>query len=85
MATAIRWFVVVLLFLHGLIHLLGTAKALRLTPVEQLQEPIPPALGLVWAAAAVTVLTAAVMIALRSPSGSWIVAGTAAVLCCRRR
>ena len=80
MATAIRWFVVVLLFVHGLIHLLGTAKALRLTPVEQLQEPIPPALGLVWAAAAVTVLTAAVMIALRSPSWSWIVAGTAAVL-----
>ena len=80
MTTGIRWLVVVLFVFHALIHLLGAAKGLGWARVAQLHEPISPAMGLVWAAAAVAVLTAAVMIALRSPSWWWIVAGAAAVL-----
>lgn len=80
MTTGIRWLVAVLLVVHGLIHLVGAAKGLGWARVEQLQDPMTPTLGWVWAAAAGTVLTAAVMIALRSPRWWWIVAGAAAVL-----
>jgi hypothetical protein len=37
-----------LLVVHGLIHLLGFAKAVRLADLPQLTEPISPFLGAVW-------------------------------------
>jgi hypothetical protein len=40
-----------LLAIHGLIHLLGFAKAFELAPLPQLREPIQPLMGVLWLAA----------------------------------
>jgi hypothetical protein len=37
--------------IHGLIHLLGFAKAFRVAELPQLTQPISPLFGLVWLAA----------------------------------
>jgi hypothetical protein len=47
------------LVLHGLIHLLGFAKAYRLAELPQLTRPIPPLSGVLWLAAAVLFVSAA--------------------------
>jgi hypothetical protein len=49
----------ILLTVHGLIHLLGFAKAFELAELPQLTRPIPPLIGVVWLAAAVLFLLAA--------------------------
>jgi hypothetical protein len=48
-----------LLALHGLIHLLGFAKGVRLASLPQLTQPISPLLGFVWLAAAILFVAAA--------------------------
>ncbi len=45
---AMRYFLFFLILLHGLIHLLGFAKAFSLAPIEQLQLPISKVSGLLW-------------------------------------
>lgn len=45
MRGPLRWVVVVVVVVHGLIHLLGAAKGLRWADVSQLKEPISPAMG----------------------------------------
>ncbi len=57
-----------LILLHGLIHLLGPAKAYGWANVSQLRAPISPAAGLVWLAAAVLMIAAATGLVLRA---SW--------------
>ena len=42
----------VLLVLHGLVHLLGFAKAFGFARLPQLTQPVSPALGIVWLVAA---------------------------------
>ena len=74
MSATVRWVVVALLTVHGLIHLLGTTKGWGWAKVEQLKQPISPTLGFAWLVAAVLVLTAAAMIAARAPSWWWAVA-----------
>jgi hypothetical protein len=49
-----------LLGLHGLIHLLGPAKAFGWANVSQLRQPISPLGGVLWLVAAVVLLGAAV-------------------------
>lgn len=48
--------------LHGLIHLLGPAKAFGWVPVEALRLPISPLTGALWLAAAVLLVGAAVAV-----------------------
>ena len=43
----------ILLVLHGLIHLLGAAKAFGWAELQQLTQPVSPALGMLWLASAV--------------------------------
>ena len=38
----------ILLFLHGIIHVLGFVKAFRLAEVAQLSRPVPRPLGILW-------------------------------------
>ena len=78
MRTFMRWFVVVVLVGHGLIHLLGAVKGFGWAEVEALTEPIEPALGLFWLLAAVVVVTTGVLLAARNRL--WWVAGTIGVL-----
>ncbi|MGV1008740.1 MAG: DUF6544 family protein [Dermatophilaceae bacterium] len=79
MRTAARWAVVVLALLHGLVHLLGTAKGLGWAPVPELHEPTTIAGALLWLVPAVLVVTAAVMLAVRT-RGWWVAMGLAALV-----
>jgi Family of unknown function (DUF6544) len=47
------------LVVHGLIHLMGFAKALRLADLPQLTQPITPFLGVLWLVGAVLFLVTA--------------------------
>jgi hypothetical protein len=71
--------VVLFLVAHGLLHLLGTAKGLGWAQVPALKEPIGIGGGVLWLAAGLLVLSAAVMIGAQRPTGWWVVAGGAAL------
>jgi hypothetical protein len=53
------WVFAIFLVVHGLIHLLGTAKAFRLAELPQLTQPVSWVGGVVWLIAALLFLTAA--------------------------
>jgi hypothetical protein len=53
------WIFAIVLLTHGLIHLLGFAKAFGLADLPQLTQPIPPSLGVLWLATGLTFLIAA--------------------------
>ena len=74
----VRWSVVVILIAHGLLHLLGAAKGLAWAPVATLTEPIEPALGVVWLAAAIALVAAGALFAARARM--WWVAGIAGLV-----
>lgn len=73
-----RWLFVVVILGHGLIHLMGFAKAFGLAELPQLTEPISSGLGVAWLAAALLVITTAGMYL--AGSGIWWAVGLAAVL-----
>lgn len=58
---------VVLLSLHGLIHLLGPAKAFHWADVSQLTTPMSPASGVAWLLAAVLLVAAALALLVAAP------------------
>ena len=66
MRAAVRWSVVVLLTVHGLIHLMGLAEG--------------PPLAWLWLAAALLVLATAVSVAVGAPDRRWALAAGAAVV-----
>ncbi len=68
----------VALIVHGLIHLLGFAKAFGLADLPQLTQPIPPIVGLFWLAAAILFVAAAV--ALSVWPRAWWAIGAAAIV-----
>ena len=70
--------VVVVLVLHGLVHLLGAVKGFGWARVSALTEPIGPALGAAWLLAATLVVVAAVLMAVRTRW--WWVVGAAALV-----
>ncbi len=78
MRTAVRWFIVVVVLGHGLIHVLGAAKGLGWAEVAALAEPIGPAMGLAWLAAAAAVVATGVLLAARHRR--WWVAGSVGVV-----
>ena len=71
--------VVLLITLHGLIHLMGPAQAFGLAELPQLSEPISRGMGVVWLVAAIALLTTAVLVAL-SVRSWWMVGLLAVVL-----
>ena len=77
--TAARWLVVVVVVGHGLIHLLGAAKGLGWAEVGALKDPVGPAMGLVWLAAALLVVAAGVLLAARAPWW-WVVGAVSLVV-----
>jgi hypothetical protein len=78
MRSTVRWFVVAVLTIHGLIHLLGAVKGFGWAEVSSLQQPIGVGLGLAWLGAAVLMMLAAGLLAGRV-SWWWLV-GAAALL-----
>jgi hypothetical protein len=69
----------IILVLHGLIHLLGFAKAFALADLQQLTQPIAPTLGAFWLLAALLFLAAAVAL-FAWPRGWWAIAAPAVVV-----
>jgi hypothetical protein len=57
-----KYLLALVLALHGLIHLMGFAKAFNLASFEQLRAPIGQPAGLLWLAAALLLLAGAVML-----------------------
>ena len=69
----------VVIVVHGLIHLMGFAKAFRLAELPQLTQPISAGMGIVWLVAAVGCLAAAASF-LWVPRHWWVVGLVAVVL-----
>lgn len=67
-----RWVFVVLIGVHGLIHVLGFAKAFGVAELPQLTQPISKGMGVVWLGAAVALLTTAVLF-VGAPRAWWAV------------
>ena len=61
-AIMIRWLLLITLCLHGLIHLMGLAKAFDLAAVQALTKPISKPMGLTWALGAMLFLFAAILL-----------------------
>jgi len=74
----IGWAFIAVLAGHGLIHLMGFAKAFGLAELPQLTEPITRGWGLLWLLTSVLLLTTAVMLA-RGAHAYWIVGALALV------
>lgn len=74
-----RLLLVLLLVVHGAIHLLGVAKAFGLAALPQLTQPIPPARGWLWLAAALLCLIAALALVV-APRWWWAVGLAAAAV-----
>ncbi len=74
-----RWVMVVILLVHGLIHLLGFAKAFGLADMNHSSHPIGPSMGLVWIGASVLMVAASVAF-IAAPRWFWLIGGCALVL-----
>ena len=74
-----RWIVAVLLTVHGLIHLMGFAKAFGYAELPQLTQPVSQVMGVAWLAAGLLVLVSAAMI-VAWPRSFWIVGAVALVI-----
>lgn len=72
-----RWLLVALIVAHGLIHLMGFAKAFGFAELPQLTQPISRSMGLLWLFAAVGLVATAVLF-VRAPRVWWVM-GFAAV------
>lgn len=72
-----KWIFVFLLTIHGLIHLLGVAKAFQLAELSQLALPISRGWGIVWLAAGLGMIVSAFLLA--SEHRSWWVVVLVAV------
>lgn len=85
MRTVMRWFVIVVVVVHGLIHLLvavrgfGWADVPHWADVPQLSAGISIALGAAWFAAAALVIAAGVLLVIRV-RWWWVVGAVAVVI-----
>ncbi len=71
-------FFFLLIVLHGLIHLLGVAKASGIVEVKELTHPISKPAGVAWLVAALLLLTSALLFILGE--GLWWIVGIPAVI-----
>ena len=55
-----RWVLIGGLIVHGLLHLLGVAKAFGLAELSQMTQPVSPAWGVGWLVAAALVVAVGV-------------------------
>lgn len=78
MRVAVKWVFVVVLVVHGLIHLLGAAKGFGWAAVSELTSPVGPAMGAAWFAAGSLVIAAAVCLA-SEVRGFGVVGGVAVI------
>src|SRR6476646_10839347 len=77
--TTVRWVFAGILTLHGLIHLMGFAKAFGVARLTNLTRSITPGMGLLWLGTAALMILTAGMLVVRSEH--WWMAGAAALVC----
>jgi hypothetical protein len=80
LTRSLRWLLVAVLAGHGLIHLLGAARAFGWADLSQLTHPIGIVGGVLWLGAAALVMTAALFLAVGAPTWWWTMAIGAAVI-----
>lgn len=68
-----------IVFVHGVIHLLGVVKAFRPTRVRQLRQPISRSTGIVWAVVSLLFIASATLLVMNDYSWT-VLAGLAVVL-----
>jgi hypothetical protein len=73
-----RWAFLGVILLHGIIHVMGFAKAFGLAELPQLTQPISRLLGVAWLLAAILVVSAAIAF-VAWPRGFWML-GLAALV-----
>lgn len=73
-----RYFLLAVICLHGLIHLLGFVKAFGFSPVKELTLPISKVWGVFWLMAAIQLLLTAVLYF--SESRYWWLSGAVAIV-----
>src|SRR5437764_621336 len=69
----------IVLAVHGLVHLLGFAKAFALADLPQLTQPISPSFGVLWLVAAALFVAAAGLVFLW-PRGWWAIGSCAIIV-----
>src|SRR5438067_5017021 len=69
----------VLVFIHGLIHLMGFAKAFKLATVNQLSTDVSSTVGVLWLLACLLFIATGILF-LTKKEEWWIIAGLALVL-----
>lgn len=74
-----RWILAGIITVHGLIHLMGPAKAFGYADLPQLTQPISRPMGVVWLAAAVLMLATAAL-AVAEVRAWWMVGALALVV-----
>jgi len=74
----LRYVFVALVVTHGLIHLMGFAKAFRYAEISQLTRDISRPAGVFWLSTAVLFIAAAILYFIRS--ASWVFPGVAALI-----
>lgn len=74
-----KWAIVVLMTLHGLVHLMGPAKAFGWAELPQLAQPISRVGGVAWFLAALALLATAMSFAVSLRD--WWAIGLVAVVC----
>jgi hypothetical protein len=73
------WLVSVVVAVHGLIHLMGFAKAFGFADLPQLTQPISRGWGLAWLMASLLVLASAVLLGL-GHRRFWVVGALALIV-----
>ncbi len=71
-------FVIVFIFIHGLIHLMGFLKAFRLAEISQIGKNISKTAGVIWLITVLIFLAAGIMLIAGNPR--WWLPGALAVL-----
>ncbi len=74
----LKIFLLIILFIHGLIHILGFLKAFQLAEINQLTQHISKPMGILWLLALILFFTAAIQ--LISNHNLWWITGLAAVI-----
>ena len=74
-----RWLTAGVLTLHGLIHVMGFAKAFGFADLPQLGQPITRAMGVVWLSAGALAVTTAALVA-AGWRHAWLVGAVTALL-----
>jgi trans-2,3-dihydro-3-hydroxyanthranilate isomerase len=69
MRSAVRWVLIGVVALHGLIHLMGAAEGFGWADVDSLREPIGTGMAVAWLGAAALVVGSAVLLALQDRGG----------------